>query len=305
MEASKYQSTSIYFLLLLVPLFWGGAFGASKHVVTEIPPMTAGTLRFGSAAIILLLLVIYRSEWSTEKLKRHWFGLTCMALTGIFLYNGLFFLVGLKYTSEVNGALIMATTPAFLTMGAVIFLNEKFNRRLGLGLFLSLSGVLIVIFKGIDTISSLSFNKGDLLFVGGLICWVIHGLIGKVVMRDVSSTFTTCITMLIGTILLAVFSLIEGGWIYVTTMSAQSWIEISYMSIFASVVAFLLWNEGIRRIGTSKSSIYMNLVPINAAWISVVLYGSTLTVQQIIGMFIVILGVYIATSNERNIVKKS
>ncbi|OEH93756.1 hypothetical protein BFG57_11260 [Bacillus solimangrovi] len=295
----------MYVLLLLVPLFWGGAFGAAKHIITEVPPITAATLRFGSASLILLVLVLVRSKWDTAAIKKQWIGLMGMAVTGIFLYN-VFFFIALKYTSAINGSLIMATTPVFITFGAVFFLNEVFNKRLGFGLFLSLFGVLIVIFKGsIETLLTLSFNSGDLLFVAALACWVIHGLIAKVVMKDVSSLLTTTVSMLVGSVFLAICSIFEGGWTDVATMSFQSWLELAYMSILASVIAFILWNEGIKQIGTSKSSMYMNLVPINAAWISVIFYGSTLHWQQLIGMLIVIVGVFIATSRKHSKTLKS
>lgn len=30
----------MYWLMLLVPLFWGGAFATAKHVITEIPRLS-------------------------------------------------------------------------------------------------------------------------------------------------------------------------------------------------------------------------------------------------------------------------
>ncbi|MFC7442555.1 DMT family transporter [Laceyella putida] len=160
---SEKSNISIYFLLLLVPLFWEGAFGAAKHVITEISPITAATLRFGLVGLILLVIVLIRSEWNLEVLKRFWLGLVLMAVTGIFSYNAFFF-IALKYTSAVNGSLIMATTPVFITLGAVLFLHEAWDKRLGYGLFLSLTGVFLVMIKGsFQTLISLSFNMGDLL----------------------------------------------------------------------------------------------------------------------------------------------
>lgn len=41
-------------------------------------------------------------------------------------------------------------------------------------------------------------TAGDLFFIGGLLCWVIYGLLGKVAMRDVSPVVTTTLTTLIG-----------------------------------------------------------------------------------------------------------
>lgn len=299
MGTKSKQKAGIYFLMLLVPLFWGGAFGAAKHVITEISPITAATLQFGPAGLILLLVVTMRSQWKIEVLKKQWFGLLMMALTGILGYNAFFF-VALGYTSAINGSLIMATTPVFVTFGAVLFLNETWNGRLGFGLLLSLIGVFLVIIKGsLETLVSLTFNAGDLLFAAGLICWVVHGLIGKVVMKESPPLFTTTITMLLGSLFFAIWSLFEGGWSRVPNMSGQSWIEMLFLIVCSSVVAFLLWNKGIHQIGASKSSLYMNLVPINATWIALLFYEATITWQQIVGMSMVIIGVYVATTSPK------
>ncbi|RFU70683.1 DMT family transporter [Peribacillus saganii] len=285
----------VYFLLLLVPLFWGGAFGTAKHIITEIPPFTAAGIRFGIAGVILVIITVLKREWKWILLRKSWRGLFMMAMTGIFSYNAFFF-IGLHYTSAINGSLIIAASPIFITIGAVLFLKEKWNKLHGAGLLISLAGVLLVIANGsLKLLFSFTFNLGDILFLAALLSWVIHGLIGKAVMRNVSPLFTTAATTIIGSIFLLICSLFENGWQHIAKMSTQSWIEMIYLIVFASVIAFFLWNMGVQKIGASKAGIYMNLVPINAAWISVVFYGSTMTWVHAIGIVLVIIGVYLVT----------
>lgn len=290
------RSVAIYFLLLFVPFFWGGAFVAAEHIITEIPPITAAACRFLAAGIILLVFIFFQGHIDFKALRKQWLVIFLMALTGIFGYNTFFF-IGLHMTSSINGSLIIATSPAFITLGAVLFLDEKWNRHIGVGLMLSFIGVVIVISEGqLSTILNLKFNTGDLLFLGGLICWVSHGLLGKVAMRDVSPIVTTTFTTLIGAIFLVVFSFVEeDGWKTIPMMSVQAWMEMAFMIICSSVLGFLIWNYGIKQIGASRSSIYMNLVPINTALLAVFIYGSRITMAQIFGMIMVILGVYFVT----------
>src|SRR5690625_3941780 len=166
------QSVAMYVWLLLAPLFWVGGFVAAEHVITEVPPITAAALRFGVAGLILLILVVWRGQVNFNGIMKHWVPLFLMALTGMLGYN-LFFFIGLDMTSAINGSLIMATSPVFMTIGAVLFLHEEWNKRVGLGLILSLLGVLVVISQGsLATIVQLDFNRADLLLIGGLICWV-------------------------------------------------------------------------------------------------------------------------------------
>ncbi|MEC5424606.1 DMT family transporter [Virgibacillus sp. C22-A2] len=293
------QSSAIYFWLLLVPLFWGGAFVAAEHVITEVPPITAAAFRFGTAGLLLLIFVLLKGNLDVKAIKKQWIPILLMAITGILGYNAFFF-IALDITSAINGSLIVATTPVLLTCGAVLFLGEVWNKQLGLGLVLSLLGVIIVISEGsLETIMRMEFNKGDLLFLGGLICWVIHGLLGKIAMRDVSPLVTTTFTSLFGGFFLVIASLFfEKGWGNIPYMSTQAWAEMLFMIICSSVIGFILWNHGIKQIGASKSGIYMNLVPINTALLAVVFYGSSITFTQIIGMIMVITGVYFVTFHQ-------
>ena len=43
----------IYLLMLLAPLFWGGAFGSTKHVLAELPPLTVAAVRFLLAGLLM------------------------------------------------------------------------------------------------------------------------------------------------------------------------------------------------------------------------------------------------------------
>src|SRR5690349_17862981 len=130
------QPVAIYFWLLLVPLFWGGAFVAAEHIVTELPPITAAAFRFGAAGILLLSYVIVQKRIDVAAIKKQWIPILFMAITGIFGYN-IFFFIALDITTAINGSLIVATTPVLLTLGAVLFLGEEWNSQLGVGLVLS------------------------------------------------------------------------------------------------------------------------------------------------------------------------
>ncbi|PDY37519.1 EamA family transporter [Bacillus wiedmannii] len=298
------NSNKIYFLMLLVPLFWGGLFSTAEHVVTEIPPLVAATLRFGIAGVILMIYLTVKSEWDMGSLKKRWKGLLLVSLTGIFGYNALFFL-GVHYTSAINGSLIIATMPIFVTLGSILFLNEKWNSKVGISLVLSLVGVIIVITKGsLDMLLSLAFNVGDLLFIAALACGVIYGLVGKAVMKDVSPLFATTIMTVMGSFFLAITSLFEGGWDAVPNMSAQSWLEMFYMVVCGTLVGYIIFNKGVEQIGACKASIYLNLTPIITTLISVVFYGSIMGWKEIIGMIFVLIGVYIATAKATNQSKK-
>lgn len=294
----------MYVIMLLVPLFWGGSFATAEHVITEIPSITAATIRFGLAGCILIGIVFMKSEWNTSLLLKNWKGLLFVSLTGIFGYN-VFFFIGLNYTSTLNGSLIIATMPVFVTLGAILFFKESWSIKVVISLTLSLVGVIVVITGGsMHILMSLSFNKGDLLFIAALTCGVLYSLTGKKVMSGISPLLATMSMTVLGTVFLAGLSLYEDGWGKVATLSLQGWIEMLYMVICGTLVGYIVFNKGVEELGASKASMYLNLTPIVATGISVVLYGAAVTWQQIVGMIIVLIGVYIATVQSNKGIKK-
>jgi len=285
----------IYVVMLLVPLFWGGAFATTKHVVSELPPLTAAALRFGLAGLLMAGWLVARGGWDWPLIRRRWLGLTALAVTGIFLYN-IFFSIAMQYTSAINGALVVVVNPVTTALVAVTLLGEAWSWRLGAGLALSFVGVLITITQGsVTVLTSMAFNYGDLLLVGGVISWTTYTSLGKIVMREVPAMLATTVSTLIGSLLLAIASLPEHGWHKVTSMSSQTAAEMVYLILFATIAAYVLFNLGIRQIGASRASAYINLMPPNAIWIAAVLYGEKVTLIHLFGAALIVSGVLLIT----------
>ena len=123
-------------------------------------------------------------------------------------------------------------------------------------------------------------------------------------MSGVSPLLTTMSMTVLGTVFLAGLSLYEDGWGKVVTFSLQGWIEMLYMVICGTLIGYIVFNKGVEELGASKASVYLNLTPIVATGISVVLYGAAVTWQQIVGMIIVLMGVYIVTVQSNKDIKK-
>lgn len=281
--------------MLLAPLFWGGAFGSTKHVLTELPPLTVAAIRFLLAGLLMTGWVCWRGEWNWRIIRESWFSLLILACVGIFGYNALFN-IGMQYTSAINGALVIVINPVTTSLVAVLFFGERWSWLQGLGAVLSMTGVLIVITRAdFSVLQSLSLNQGDLLLLGAVLMWTIYAILGKVVMRKVSPLLSTAVTMLFGSVLLLVASLPENAWSKVPAASFQVMIELLYLAGGATFVAFLIFNIGVREIGASKASAYINLMPVSAVMIAVLFYGEPVTLVHGVGMLCVMSGVLLTT----------
>lgn len=288
----------VYFALLLPPLFWGAAFGSTKHALTELPPLTLSAVRFLIAGLLMVGWVTVRREWNWTLIRRHWLGLFILGLTGAFLYN-YFFATGLQYTSSLNAALVVVVNPVITASLAVFLLGEPWHWRIGSGVAISLVGVLVVITQGsLEVIARQSFGQGEVIVAGAMLSWVTYTIVGKFVNKHVGSVLATTVSTMIGAILLLLASLSENGWKSVLTISAQTTGELIFLSLFATIVAFLLFNWGVQQIGATKASAYINLMPVNAMWVAAILYSEPVLAPQLIGMALILSGVLLTTQTK-------
>lgn len=114
-------------------------------------------------------------------------------------------------------------------------------------------------------------------------------------MRKVSPLLSTAVSMLIGALLLLVASLPEQGWSRLPGVSLQVMLELVYLAVGATFIAFLIFNIGVREIGASKASAYINLMPVSAVLIAVLFYGEPVTLVHGVGMICVMSGVLLTT----------
>jgi drug/metabolite transporter (DMT)-like permease len=84
-----------------------------------------------------------------------------------------------------------------------------------------------------------------------------------------------------------------------TTVTLRSFIPIIELSVFASCGAFIFFAFSVRNIGITRANVFTNFIPVFTAVFSFFLLGDKLTIQNILGMMLVIGGVYMAQINGR------
>jgi drug/metabolite transporter (DMT)-like permease len=67
-------------------------------------------------------------------------------------------------------------------------------------------------------------------------------------------------------------------------------LAVVYIGIFPSGVAFLSWNEGVRRVGANRAMVFYNMLPVYGAILGVILLGESLGAQHFIGGGLILAG---------------
>ncbi|HEV7717310.1 MAG TPA: EamA family transporter [Steroidobacteraceae bacterium] len=268
-----------YLLLALSAVLWGANFNLVKPVVAELLPLIAGADRFLIAAAIMLALTYLRGE---RVALRHARTYLILGLLGVFGFN-VFFFIGMASTSPANGALIMALNPLLTSLVAWLVLGDRPTARQWMAFPVGLIGVAIVV---LGTGAHVHVARGDaLLFAGGL-CWSLYNVyVRKLMPRDTSEVANTAGIMVVGALALTAAALISGQRFSMPSLPAGS--ALLMMSIGGSVLAYLLWNAGIAKVGPARAAIFLNLVPVASMLISTTL-GTPPSHAQLLGGALVI-----------------
>jgi drug/metabolite transporter (DMT)-like permease len=287
----------IYILMVLSSFFWAGAFIAGKLSVPFIPAFTLTFLRFLIATIILYFVVKYKDKSNYKLTKRDIPIFLFTGIVGMFGYH-IFFFSALKYTTAINSSLIAAMNPIITTILCIVFLKDKINSKRAIGIFLSFTGVFLTITNAnLSTMRSLSLNRGDLLMLIAVSMWAAYSVFSKSVMHKFTPLILTFYSFLFCTIFLIPFVIYDRPWTFMGQVPYYSFLAVVYMSIFASVIGYLVQQLSIKQIGPSKTSIFINLVPIFSIILSVTILKERISTVKILTAFLIITGVYICQRN--------
>lgn len=297
-EGAARPAFGIYAGLLVVALCWGAAFVAGRIAALEIPPAMGALLRFVIATAALVAAAVVVERGLPRLTARQWLGAGLMGVTGVAIFN-LCFMYGLARAPASRGALIMALNPALTLLGAMLFLGERATRDKVAGIAIALAGVVVVLSHGnpADLFRG-SVGVGDVILLGCPVSWAAYSLIGRHALPGLSALAVTTYAALVGTGVLALFTLATGAFA-LPAASPRAWGAVAFLGLFGTALAFLLFYRGVRAIGPARSAVFINLVPVVAVLLGVLLLGETLEASMIVGGVLVVAGVLLINRPER------
>ena len=277
--------------LSLVALIWGGTFIAGRVAAQEMPASLAALWRYVVATVALVVMTLAREGGLPRLDVRQWIGVVLLGLTGVTAYNYLF-MVGLETVPASRGSLIIALNPAATMIGAALFLHEPLTGVKITGTLLALVGVAIELSGG-NPLALLDggAGRGELALFGCVVSWAAYTLLGKA-MTGLSTLAITTEAARVGTAMLAAIALARGE-LGVPHASTHGWIALAYMGTLGTAVAFVWFLEGVKALGPARAAIFVNLVPVAAITLAVLLLGEHVTGAMVAGAALVVAGVWI------------
>ena len=289
------QSNALSFLSVLGALIlWSSSFVAIKFASTTYPPLTLAVVRFIVATLILgALTMLPKNRVKLE--KKDIFTVAVCGLTGIMLYAVLQN-IAMQWTSASSATLIIASYPIITLLMESLIYKKKLSVVKIIAVLIAIVGVVILAYVKAETRIEGEL-LGILLLVLAGVVWAVYNFMTKKVVNRYPPITLLFYSTLFGTIFMLPLALLERAqWQQPT---AVSFLCMMFLGVFCSVIAFLLYNHGLKTMAPSTITSMLNLVPIFGVFFSWLLLGEQVTLRKFVGGAIVIFGVMLSVRNTK------
>lgn len=269
--------------LLFATAAWGSLFLVGRRLLQVLDPLWFTTLRYAAAVVALLLLTQGRPPWAV--LRRHAGRLTAAGLLGYGVFSVMVF-YGVAHSVPSHGAVIMATMP-FTTLALRWWLDgERPAPRVLGAAALALLGVAGVAgLLGSPQALPRSALIGDAVTLAGTLGWVAYTRLGARLPALGALGYTTLTA-------LAALPWLLGAAVGATLAGLVHWpspealrpfaAELAYIALVPTVAAVLAFNHGVRVLGTTWGTLFLNVVPLSALAIGTA-FGQRPQLHELLG----------------------
>jgi len=295
-------------LLLLMAIIWGTNYPIIKSAFRELQPKAFNALRLSIAATTFLVVMgivrlggrrrgseqesrgVLASTFHTPArlTGSDWLALVALGVVGHLLYQYLF-ISGLARTSVANSSVIIAAAPVLIALIGAAIGQEHVGPVHWLGAGVSAFGIYLVVGQGM-TIGGAGLT-GDVMVAGAVCCWAAYTLGSRPLMERHSPVAVTGLSMAIGALLylpLAWSTLRAVEWSFVSKTTVML---LMYSALFGLCLAYTIWYVGVRQIGSTRTSVYSNLVPLFAIGSAAIVLREPIGLRKAIGAIAVLAGV--------------
>jgi drug/metabolite transporter (DMT)-like permease len=241
-------------LVNLATLTWASNMVLGRWLRADIGPLTLAAARFALASVLYAIL-LHRQPAEERRIGTDRWLLVAMGLTGVALFAPTLYL-GLRFTTAVHATLINGLGPLITGLLAALLIQEPMSRRQVTGAVAGLAGVIILISGGAVAFwRTMGSNVGDLIVLVAVTLWSLYSVLARRVMHDRSALSATAFSAFSGLPLL----LLGAAWelrSLPVNLTPQLLVAIVYIAVAPTVIGFLAWNEGVRRLGSSRAMVF-------------------------------------------------
>ena len=280
-------------LLTLAAIFWAGNTVAGRLAVGEISPFMLTFLRW--VLVLAALWPVYgrevRKHWS--QVKPQLGSIVVLAALGMTGFNALYY-VAAHYTSAINIGILQGSMPIFVLTGAYLAHGTRASLVQQAGVLITAMGVVVVATRGAPLqILGVDLNWGDLAMLAACALYAAY----TVGLRDRPSMPGTAfftLLALISAVTSVPLVIAEGLAMGFELPTLTGLLITAWVAIFPSCLAQIFYLRGVDLIGPGRAGVYINLVPVFAAAMAVVLINEPFAPFHGLALVLVLGGIWLA-----------
>lgn len=269
-------------------LAWGFTPVATRYLVLRLAPSEILEIRFAMAGLLSLPLLTRArlSQWKKADLARA----TVLSILGVFGYQ-VTIVQALRFATASSVGIILGIEPIL-----IVVLSSLQARKLpswtvvvsALG-----GGVGVAIVSGVGKPSGRLVTEGLIFAFVAAALWSLYVVWTTKYMQRYSAFSLSSLTLVVGSLSVAAVSLPPA----VAHFHRPTALEAALLLVLgpgSTVLAFLVWNFGISRVGSAEAGIFLYLVPVVSVAGGVVFLSERLSLHEIIGGLIVLTSLVLA-----------
>jgi len=298
----KNNSLVVYVSMVAAMIFWGFSFIWSKQVMEFYRPITVIMFR-----LFLSGLFLFAVGFISGKLKKIHRSDYKSLIIITFFEPFLYFIgenIGLSLVSSTIAAVVIATIPLFTPVAGYFILKERLTKTNLAGIILSVCGVVLVILK---SDFSLAVSPLGLLMLGLAVFSAVGYSI--VAMRLAGKynvlSIITYQNSLGALFFVPLFFIWDAKYTFAVGFVLEAILPLVQLSVFASSIAFILFTYGLFKLGVSKANTFSNIIPVFTAIFSYFIFNEQLTIQNMVGIAVVIGGLFLSQIKFRSFKTKT
>lgn len=290
------SSSSIAMMGLILAMFiWGSSFIAFKIVLEVYPPMFVVAARMGIASVIFILIWrLWYGKWNYR--AGDWKIFLVMAACEPCLYF-LFEAWALKFTTASEAGVMTSMLPLLVAVMAGLMLAEAIGRFYWIGLAISMPGVIWLSVSGEPSEQAPNPMLGNFLEL----CAMLTASIYTVALRFLSSRYSTW--LLTSTQAFAGFVFFLPLFLIFEFQSliwhSDALLLILYLGSIVTLVAYGLYNYGIKVLSASQATIFTNLIPVFTLILAFLVLGERIVFEQYMAVAVIMAGVFVSQIKEK------
>lgn len=282
-----------YILAFITIFIWSINIILAKYFAVDVLPLQISLGRWIVAAAVLLPFTVLELWHKRDLVWAHLKYITVLAILGVILSNTLIYKAA-QTAAPINIGLLQITFPLFLTALSVAFLGVRLKVHQGVGILIAILGVITVLVRGdFSVLSQIKIHIGDGFMLLNTAFFALYSFLQTKRPKELSQQALLSATAMIGVVLLVPLTfLVEGFPSFDTEINIGLF---AYLGIFNSVIAFLLWNTALEKIGQIRAGMFFYLIPLLTAVSAFIVFGEKIVLFEVIGGVMIIAGMLLLT----------